>query len=350
MKRRSSRAKTLINFIQQLEGGAKNINPISLSSIDSDSKNKSLSGKESGFESVILTRKRMYYKNIKRLNRIKNQRELSRRRLEIIIKFILYVISNIMNILAVLNYIVGTFFDNRHDEEGKHIQSIILTLDVCFSFYFTFEYLLLFFKEQKSLISFIFSWSSLIDAITIGPSIVSYFFRIVNFNFFRIFRIFRVFRILRIYKSLKLIQAEMMMSSEIDEEELNSLRFDPIKIQFFTIMVILIGVFFIGAGLMLGLQDLIENAWSLPSMNFIDAIYLMIVTYCTLGYGDILPTNEVSRFFIIIGLFCLIVIVSEQLSKMASLLRVWGPGWIILDKKGHIVVICDITIDFKVLT
>jgi hypothetical protein len=123
------------------------------------------------------------------------------------------------------------------------------------------------------------------------------------------------------------------------------MRFDPIKLQFFSIVIILIGVFFIGAGLILGLQDLFHDAWSKKELNFIDAMYFMIVTYCTLGYGDFVPTNMVTRFYIIIGLFSLIIIISDQLTKLAHLLTVWGPGWRIFVKKGHFILICDTTLN-----
>jgi hypothetical protein len=164
------------------------------------------------------------------------------------------------------------------------------------------------------------------------------------------FRIFRVFRILRIYKSLKVIQNETIYDH--GDETSNTLKLDPIKLQFVTITITLMGSLFIGAGLVLGLQDLFPNAWSLENMNFFDAIYFIISSYTTVGFGDIIPTHITGRFLIIMLLFCLIIIVSDQIAKLANLLNIWGPGWLIYKKKGHLIVVCDSTIfiDFFIKT
>lgn len=303
---------------------------------------------ESGFESIMITeRKKLYYKKIKKKNRLRREQELNRKRLEILIKFILYIFSNCINILAVITYILSTAYDGD-DDRSRSIQGSLQTVDVTFSLYFLFEYILLFYRLQKGVFKHIFSWDSLIDVITIGPSIITYFIKTINLSFFRIFRIFRVFRILRIYKSLKMIQYESTNNNteEVEDESIH-MRFDPIKLQFLSIVIILIGVFFIGAGLILGLQDLFHDAWSKKNLNFVDAMYFMIVTYCTLGYGDFFPTNAVTRLCIIIGLFSLIIIISDQLTKLAHLLTVWGPGWRIFLKQGHFILICDTSLNIE---
>lgn len=305
-----------------------------------------------GINSKNYNRKKVkYYRGIKRKNRKKAENENKRKRTETLVKFILYIFSNCINVLAVLNYILETYFENLGDVTSKNISSVLAILEVSFSFYFLFEYLLLFTRIQRNLINHIFSWDSLIDVITIVPSIVSYFISNigVKLSFVRVFRIFRVFRILRIYKSLKMIQYEAIGMDEQDSiaESPQHLRFDPIKLQFFSILVIVVCLFFIGAGLVLGLQDLIQNAFSRSNLNFFDALYFMIVTYSTLGYGDITPTHIVSRMFVIVGLFCLIVIISDRLTKLANLLAIWGPGWRVYKKKHHIVAICDDTINLE---
>jgi hypothetical protein len=116
-------------------------------------------------------------------------------------------------------------------------------------------------------------------------------------------------------------------------------------LQFFSIVVILICHFFIGAGLVLGLNDLVPNSFSLEHLNFVDALYFMIVTFSTLGYGDILPITSVSRILIWLGLFLLLIIVSDQLTKLANLLKFWGPGIEPFTGKNHFIIIADDTIN-----
>jgi len=291
-----------------------------------------------------------YLKIIKADNKKKRNEQFNKKRIEILLKFTFYVFSNIINILAVFNYIMQTFFDDRI--ENTEINRQLTSIELSFTFYFLFEYILFCYKKNGNYFKHIISIDSFIDMITIIPSIITYFisFKGGKLSFIRVFRIFRVFRILRIYKSLRMIQAESYHQEEENSNPQSKLiKFDPIKLQFITIVVILICVFFIGAGLILGINDFVTNAFSLPTFNFLDATYFMIVTYCTLGYGDILPTTLVTRMMIIIGLFCLFVIVSEQLTKLANLLKFWGPGLIHFKGKDHIIIIADKTINLKLL-
>ena len=87
------------------------------------------------------------------------------------------------------------------------------------------------------------------------------------------------------------------------EEEYTSNLFNPIKVQIITVSVILICNFFIGSGLVLGLQDIIPNAFNKQDMNFFDALYFMIITSTTIGYGEIIPTHTASRMLTILGIF-----------------------------------------------
>src|SRR5689334_10167130 len=69
---------------------------------DADDSDSGSFAKISGFESMVHSRKRIYYKKIKRKNRKRVEEENHRRRIEILVKFILYILSNFMNVLAVL--------------------------------------------------------------------------------------------------------------------------------------------------------------------------------------------------------------------------------------------------------
>jgi len=288
---------------------------------------------------------------IKNKQRIKQKEEFTKKRLEILFNFIFHVFSNIMNIISVLTYMIQTFFPEDNHPENEPINLGLSYIDLTLTFYFLLEYILLAFNHKVGYFRQILTIDSLIDMITIFPSIIAYFisFKGVKLSFIRIFRIFRVFRVLRIYKSLRRIQNETAEENSENGQQRKSLKFDPIKLQFFTIVVILVCVFFIGAGLVLGINDLIDNAFSLKNFNFLDAIYFMIVTFSTLGYGDITPTNVTSRLMIILGLFCLIIIVSDQMSKLANLLKFWGPGVSAFHGKEHIIIIADKTINVEML-
>lgn len=302
-----------------------------------------------------LNKRGMIFQEIKKNSQEKRKIIFNKIRIDILIKFTLYVTSNVINVLAVLNYIIQTFFDDS--PENEDINLYLTYIELSFTFYFLFEYILLFYRLKGGYVKYILKIDSFIDLITILPSIITYFisFRGIKLSFIRVFRIFRVFRILRIYKSLRMIQNENFSETNKEDQQNNKLtKYDPIKLQFITIVVILICVFFIGAGLVLGINDLVDNAFTLKKFNFFDATYFMIVTYCTVGYGDILPTNIITRFLILTGLFCLFVIVSDQLTHLANLLKFWGPGLKHFNGKNHIIIHADKTMNIslflKILT
>ncbi len=290
------------------------------------------------------------YKRIKKIHKEKQNEEFNKKRLEVLFKFMFNIFSNIMNIISVFNYILQTFFD-EDDPKNEFISLGLNYVELSLTFYFLIEYIMLALQLKWGYFKNLISIDSFIDLITIVPSIIAYFisFKGVKLNFIRIFRIFRVFRVLRIYKSLRRIQNESAQDYSENSPSQKTIKLNPIKLQFFTIVVILVCVFFIGAGLVLGLNDIIEKAFSKNKFNFLDAIYFMIVTFSTLGYGDILPTNPITKLSVIIGLFCLIIIVSNQITKLANLLKFWGPGISAFHGQNHIIIIADKTIDVNMI-
>jgi hypothetical protein len=305
-----------------------------------------------GFEAIVM-KKKQYFKKIKINNKKKHDEALHKIRMEMISKFIIYVLSNIINVISIFNYIFQTYFDTLRDDLAAEASSILLTIELSTSIYFIFEYFLLLFRVKGSYLKHIFSWESLIDFLTTVPSIMTYFFisdlKIIKFSFIRIFRIFRVFRILRIYKSMRIISDESTTKTDADGEiqEVKQTS-NPIKLQFFTILIILVCNFFICSGLVLGLQDLIDGAFSKSNLSFFDALYFIIVTCSSTGYGDIIPTHTVSRCFVVLMIFTIIVIISHQMSKLAYLLNKWGQGFLNFTGTGHIIIICDKSINLEI--
>jgi hypothetical protein len=306
-----------------------------------------------GFEAIVM-KKKQYFKKIKLNNKKKHDEALHKIRMEMISKFMIYVFSNIINVISIFNYILQTYFDTMKDEVSDKASSILLIIELSTSIYFLFEYFILLARVKGSYLKHIFSFESLIDFLTTVPSIMTYFFitdiKIIKFSFIRIFRIFRVFRILRIYKSMRIISDESNttktdVDGEIHEVKQNT---NPIKLQFFTILIVLVCNFFICSGLVLGLQDLIEGAFSKQNLSFFDALYFIIVTCSSTGYGDIIPTHTVSRCFVILMIFTIIVIISHQMSKLAYLLNKWGPGILNFTGTGHIIVMCDKSINLEI--
>jgi len=102
-----------------------------------------------------------------------------------------------------------------------------------------------------------------------------------------------------------------------------------------------------GSGFVLGIQSLVDNAFSIEQMNFFDAFYFMIITCTTIGYGDIVPTKTISRMFIVVMLFSLFIIITNQITTIINLFSVWGPSLVIFNGTGHIIVFADSSTNLK---
>lgn len=56
-------------------------------------------------------------------------------------------------------------------------------------------------------------------------------------------------------------------------------------------------------------------------LTFDSAFYFMIVTVCTVGYGDISPSSDFARIVIGIFIILIIVLVSKQTSELNELMK-----------------------------
>lgn len=314
-----------------------NENDSSLDSIDIEN----LKIKNSNGSETIIRRKQKYFKKIKKNNeKIKKQIELQERIKEFM-EFFINILSNFLNLISVGIYILQTIYEK---EKNLEVIKVLNRLELIFSFYFIVE-MVIFFINSKSKSDFIFSINFLIDLITIIPPFLTQFVDNITFNlsYLRVFRMFRVFRILRIYKTIKKI-----INDSYDNNEDEMIIYNPVKLQVINSIVVLIVNIFIGAGLILGLQEIIgDEAFSVDRMHFFDALYFTIITSTTIGYGDIIPSHPITRMFSIFGLFYLIVIVGNQINKLGELMQIWGEEDIITDFKMHYIIICDDTIKLK---
>jgi hypothetical protein len=244
------------------------------------------------------------------------------------------IVSNVMNLISIILFILSTMFN---DDEIIYILNII---DAVVATYFVFEYLALLYYHKGRKRSYIFTWVSFIEISSIFNSYFSFVSgdSTYRFQFLRIFRILRIYRMLRIYKSLKFFKNILANNDSV-------IRTNPIKLQFFQTVVILISYLFFGTGIILAANDILPvfglSPFSQENLNFIDAFYFMVVTSLSIGYGDITPVSGFSRILIITILFGFIVIVSDQLSKIVNLLNIWGNGLVEYTGRNHIIVILD---------
>lgn len=180
---------------------------------------------------------------------------------------------------------------------------------------------------------------TIIDALTIIPVYIDSFGSSAlstRLNFFRAMRIFRALRILRIFKTLEAAQAE--------DDESGRLKYtvdtSGISKQLAITGVTIFSVLFIGAGIAHTLEELEPGSFFSNDIefDFLSAIYYLIVTSVTIGYGDIYPMKTAARMVVIVIILVMVFIITNQISKIGQLMESYSKYDTQYNASGHIVI------------
>lgn len=136
---------------------------------------------------------------------------------------------------------------------------------------------------------------TIIDIITICPPILNIILEShISIGFLRMLRMLKVMRIVRIFR--------MMNKTGNNANEgicYRSFYINPVQIQVIILILNLFTTVFISAGIVMLVDNIVPDSFS-SEMKFIDAIYFMIMTSGTIGFGDYVPVKTVSRITIMI--------------------------------------------------
>ncbi len=291
--------------------------------------------------------KSLLHKILKELNQ-KNEEESYKHYRKIYFRTIILIIKNvislIINILSIINYIIQTIFQKKTNESSDLVMKISIHLDIFFSLYFLLELILYFYWDRKNLLKRIFYFEVLISILTIIPPLIVVFSKntFLSLNFLCIFRFFKI---IKLYKLVKMIQLEKSIFSsknDVDKEY----KVNPVKMEFYSLILYMFLNIFIWASIVISLNRVMNYAFNLTDMNFFDAFYYIVITTSSVGYGDISPTNIVTRMLIIFSLFIGLYIISNQLSKISTLYNTWGSLTTRYKFKNHIILVLDKTINY----
>ena len=247
-----------------------------------------------------------YYKNIQKKNTMKYQEFLRNEKKNKIAYFLFFVLSNIMTIFSLVLYVFETYSETNKEKNIIKINKVLKIQNFICGIYFSFEYILIYTTNQQiSIKKSIFSFDSFFDIITTIPSFVIFFSD--NFILISIIKIFKILRCLRILRTMNVFK---LINSNFDNKY---------KVDFIHIIIVFLCTFIIAGGLLVGLNDLSENAFSMKNLHFFDGLYVFFVTATTLGFGDIYPTNTYSRISIIILIVLFMSVTSKEISKALEL-------------------------------
>ena len=132
--------------------------------------------------------------------------------------------------------------------------------------------------NSRARIKYIFSFSALIDAVAILPSLLAFLFPTVDLRFVRALRIFRLLKFSRYSSSINTLLVVLW-----DQRK-------SFGAAFFILFIILI---ISSSGMYLVEKDIQpEKFGSIPQ-----SMWWSIVTLTTVGYGDVYPVTSMGKFF-----------------------------------------------------
>ena len=223
--------------------------------------------------------------------------------------------------------------------------SYIKWIELSIAVYFTLEMIGNFYVHPKPKYLYFKQLDTYIDLCTIFPEYLSLFFTSDNsgVQFLRILRVFKIMRIVKFRKTIRNAQR----GRRSDEPELNGKNMSRVKKQTIFLTVSLFATLFISAGIVTFIQDIFKDSFS-EHLKFHDALYFVVITSTTMGYGDIIPIKHESKICIAIMIIIIFTIFGEQVSRLISIYYESDRYDVKYKFQGHIVVFNNKSL--KVLT
>ncbi len=249
--------------------------------------------------------------------------DLSNKSLREIIQF--YVIDcktsvgKIIDIIIIfLNFAILAILVIDTYSISTNLRSILWKIEVIIIFFFIIEYFSRLYGAPNRLKQSTNIYS-IIDAITIIPTLVLLFFPVIGQSI-AILKVLRVFRAFRIFRFLRFVQGPHFFFGTMTRMLLKISRL---------VLTIFI-IFFISSALFYQVENTINPEVS----NFGDAFYYTVVTLTTVGFGDILPLSGAGRLITILMIVSGIILIPWQASRIIKEWISRGKKMVICKKCG----------------
>ncbi len=198
-----------------------------------------------------------------------------------------------LNILVVAVFIIQTY------EIPLAFAAVLKVMETVIVGFFIVEYITRLYGARNR-IGHLFSPYSIIDLLSILPTILEPLMGTEQIGVLILLRMFRVFRILRF---LRFFQTADFFFGKISDAMLNVLR----------LVMTIFMIFFVASGLFFIVEGGVEN----PMIsNFGDAFYFAVVALTTVGFGDIVPVSGAGKAVTVLCILSGIVLIPWQIGKI----------------------------------
>lgn len=213
--------------------------------------------------------------------------------------------------LLLVGFAVWFSWDGPETEEEPQWMT---TTELIFTFLFTIDYFAHFYAAEDRC-AFVTSFFAIIDAITILPVYLQWYINASTqdnpgFNqvdqlqsqFLGPLRVLRALRILRAYRILSFTKS-------------------AVQRQLFLVLLTVVSVIVCTTGIIQALEfNADPRSPTGQSLRFLEAMYFIVVTITTVGFGDVAPKSELGRVTIMGMITASMIIIPTQVSKLSALL------------------------------
>ena len=131
-------------------------------------------------------------------------------------------------------------------------------------------------------------------------------------------KVLKTVRVLKMHKASRGIAEAEMTDDEC--------RAQIVAMRIRSLLLTLVAIFFISAGLVFAFENyegdsFSDDVFDAHGMRWHDALYFVVVTLTTVGYGDILPTTWETRLAIIFLMLLSTTIFAVEISELVDSLR-----------------------------